>query len=537
MHSAIRIALTAAIFSGASGALAHDDSASPSARKPPEQLGRVHFRTSCAPAVEKRFERAMALLHSFWANDAIKEFNAVLQEDPGCAIAYWGIAVALQQNPLTAQAPSAQATKDALAGLEKARAIAARTQRERDYLAAIELIYKDSDKTDLRSRRLAYQNAMEALAQHYPDDPEAATFYALALQMTVLLTDRTYSNQLKSAAILERLAKDQPEHPGIVHYLVHAYDYPAIAERGLHAARLYARIAPNHPHALHMPSHIYTRLGMWEDSIEMNRRSATAAKAEGNGQEQAHAMDYLVHAYLQIGQDVQARRVVSESDSIAGINPNVFIGPYAVAAMPARYVLERRAWAEATTLKSRATKFLFPDAITRFARGLGFARTGDVASAQAEAAELEKLREQLAAQSNTYWSNQTEVQQLAVAAWTALARKDRDAALKLMRAAADLEDSMEKHIVTPSPVVPARELLGEMLLELGQSAEALEAFEAAAQREPNRLQGLYGSARAAAQAGDRAKAKMYYAKLVTLTEKSDGSRPELKQAKAYLAQR
>ena len=534
----------AMIFAAAATALCsiplaypHEGSASPSVRKPPEQLGRVHFQTSCAPAIEKRFERAMALLHSFWANDAIKEFNAVLQEDPSCAIAYWGIAVALQQNPLTAQAPSAQATQTALGGVEKARAIGAKTQRERDYLAAIELIYKDADKTDLRSRRLAYEKAMEALAQRYPDDPEAATFYALALQMTVLLTDGTYANQLKSAAILERLAKDQPEHPGIVHYLVHAYDYPAIADRGLPAARLYARIAPNHPHALHMPTHIYTRLGMWQDSIEMNNRSAAAAKAEGIGFEQAHAMDYLVYAYLQLGQDAQAKRVIAESESIVGINPAVFVGLYGTAAMQARYVLERRAWKEATALKPQATKFLFPDAITHFARGLGFARTGDVASATAEAAALQKLRDQLAAQGNTYWSNQTEVQQLAVAAWTAFAQGNRDAALKYMRASADLEDSMEKHIVTPSPVVPARELLGEMLLELGQPADALKAFESSAEREPNRLRGLFGSARAAALSGDRAKAKMYYAKLIALTEKSDSSRPELQQAKAYLAQR
>jgi tetratricopeptide (TPR) repeat protein len=322
-----------------------------------------------------------------------------------------------------------------------------------------------------------------------------------------------------------------------VHYLVHAYDYPALAQRGIPAARLYARIAPNHPHALHMPSHIYTRLGMWQDSIEMNSRSAAAAKAEGNAQEQAHAMDYLVHAYLQLGQDAQAKRVVSEIDSIAGINSNIFIGPYGTAAMAARDVLERRAWKEATALKPRPTKFLFPDANTYFARGLGFARIGDIASAVAETAELQKIRDQLAAQGNTYWSNQTEVQQLAVAAWTALAQDNREAALKFMRAAADLEDSMEKHIVTPSAVVPARELLGEMLLEIGQAAEALRAFEASAQREPNRLRGLYGSARAAELAGDRAKAKMYYAKLVTLTEQGDGSRPELQQAKAYLAQR
>ena len=534
---AIIFAATVTALSSVPLSYSHEGAASPSVRKPPEQLGRVNFQTSCSPAVEQRFARAMALLHSFWANDAIKEFNAVLQEDPSCAIAYWGMAVALQQNPLTALAPSAQATQAALAGLEKAKGAGAKTQRERDYLAAIELIYKDADKTDLRSRRLAYEKAMEALAQRYPDDPEAATFYALALQMTVQLTDKTYSNQLKSAAILERLVKDQPEHPGIVHYLVHAYDYPALADRGLSAARLYARIAPSQPHALHMPTHIYTRLGMWPDSIEMNSRSAAAAKAEGIGFEQAHAMDYLVHAYLQLGQDAQARRVVSEGESIADINPVVFVGLYAAAAMPARYVLERRAWKEATTLKPQPTKFLFPDAITHFARGLGFARTGNVASATAEAAELQKLRDQLAAQGNTYWSNQIEVQQLAVVAWATLAQGNRDDALKYMRGASDLEDSMEKHPVTPSPIVPARELLGDMLLELGQPADALKAFEAAAQREPNRLRGLYGSARAAALSGDRAKAKMYYSKLVALTEKSDGSRPELQQAKAYLAQR
>jgi tetratricopeptide (TPR) repeat protein len=452
-------------------------------------------------------------------------------------MAHWGIAVALQQNPLTAQPPTPQAAKDALAALEKARAIGPKTQRERDYLAAIEIIYKDLDKTDLRTRRLAYEKAMEGLARRYPDDREAETFYALSLQMTVQLTDKTYANQLKSAAILERLAKDQPEHPGIVHYLVHAYDYPAIADRGLPAARLYARIAPNHPHALHMPSHIYTRLGMWQDSIEMNRRSAAAAKAEGNGQEQAHAMDYLVHAYLQLGQDGNAKRVVSEIGSIAGVNPNVFIGPYGMAAMPARYVLERRAWNEATALQPRPTKFLFPDAITYFARGLGFARTGDITAATADAAQLGKIREELAAQGNTYWSNQTEVQQLAVAGWIAMARGNREAASKYMRGAADLEDSMEKHIVTPSPVVPARELLGDMLLELDQPADALRAFESSAQREPNRLRGLYGAATAAARTGDRDKAKRYYAKLVELTATSDGSRPELQQARAYLARR
>jgi len=531
------IAAVVATLCATQSAFAHEGSSSPAVGKPPEQLGRVHFPTSCNPAVEKQFERAMALLHSFWANDAIKEFNAVLQQDPGCAIAYWGIAVAMQQNPLTGLEPNPKATQEALAGLEKARTIGAKTQRERDYLAAIELIYKDADSIVFPSRRLAYEKAMEALAQRYPNDPEAATFYALALQMTAQLTDKTYSNQLKSAAILEEIVKAQPEHPGVVHYLVHAYDYPAIADRGLSAARLYARIAPNHPHALHMPSHIYTRLGMWQDSIDANRGSAAAAKAEGNGTEQTHAMDYLVHAHLQLGQDAEAGRIVSEALSVTTINPAVFVGHYATAAMPARHVIERRAWNDAIALKPRPTRFLFPDAIIHFARGLGYARTGDIASAKAEEIELAKLVDQLARQKNAYWSKQTEVQQVAVGAFIALAQGNRDEALKSMQAAADLEDSMEKHIVTPSPVVPARELLGEMLLEIARPAEALQAFESSAQREPNRLRGLYGAARAAELSGNREKARMYYAKFVALTEKSDGARTELQRAKAYLAQR
>ena len=503
---------------------------------PPEQLGKLYFPTSCSPSVEKQFDRALALLHSFWAKDAVQGFNAVLQQDPDCAIAYWGIAMSLQQNPLTGQEPNANATKDALMGLDRAKAIGAKTQRERDYLAAVDLIYRDADNIDFRARRLAYEKAMAALSQRYPEDTEAAIFYALSLDMTASLTDKTYANQLKAAAILEKVLLQQPEHPGVAHYLIHSYDYPTIAERGLPAARIYAQIAPNNPHALHMPSHIFTRLGMWQDSIESNLRSAAAAKAENNGQEQAHAMDYLVYAYLQLGEDADAKRVVAESASISA-NPAIFIGHYALAAMPARYAVERHAWAEAIVLQPRSTKFLFPDAITRFARGLGYARTGDVSSAQKEELSLVQLRDGLAAQKNTYWSNQVEVQRLAVNGWIALAQGAQVNALLSMRAAADLEDSMEKHIVTPSPVVPARELLGEMLLEVKQPADALKAFEASFQREPNRFRGLYGAAQAAALAGDRDKAGMYYAKFVALTGKADRARPEIPLAKAYLAQR
>lgn len=513
-------------FFGAQGAIAHEGPA----------LGTVHFPTSCSPAVEKQFDRAMVLLHSFWAKDAIEGFIDVARQDPGCAIAYWGIAMAVQQNPLTGQAPNADATKDALAGLDRAKTIGAKTQRERDYIAAIDLIYRDADKIEFRTRRLAYEKAMEALTQRYPEDSEAAIFYALSLNMTAQLTDKTYANQLKAAAILEKVLKQQPEHPGVAHYLIHSYDYPSIAERGLPAAKLYAQIAPNHPHALHMPSHIFTRRGMWQESIDTNLRSAAAAKAEGNGQEQAHAMDYLVHAHLQLGEDAEAKRVVAESASIK-VNPAIFIGHYALAAMPARYVVERRAWSEAIALEPRTTPFLFPDAITHFARGLGFARGGDATSARKEESRLAQLRDGLAEQKNTYWSNQVEVQRLAVNGWIAFAQGTQDDALKSMRAAADLEDSMEKHIVTPGPVVPARELLGEMLLEAKQPAEALKAFEASAQREPNRYRGVYGAAQAAAASGDQNKAKMYYAKFIALTDKADRARPELQLAKAYLAQR
>ena len=502
---------------------------------PPDQLGLVHFATSCSPSVEPKFNRAMALLHSFWTKDAIAGFNGVLKDDPNCAIAYWGIAMALQQNPLTAQQPSSQSAQDALAGLDKAKAIGARTQRELDYLAAIDLIYRDADKTEFRARRLAYENAMAALAQRYPDDTEAAIFYALALDMTAPLTDKTYANQLKAAAILEEVFKQQPEHPGVAHYLIHSYDYPAIAERGLPAARVYTKIAPNNPHALHMPSHIFTRLGMWQESIDANARSAAAAKAEGNGQEQAHAMDYLVLAYLQLGEDAQAERVVAESASVK-VNPAIFIGNYALAAMPARFAVERRDWKGATQLQLRPTPFLFPDALTRFARGLGYARTGDAASAREEETQLAQLRDGLAEKKDTYWSNQVEVQRLAVHAWVALANGQKDEGLRSMRMSADLEDSMEKHIVTPSPVVPARELLGEMLLEVGQPAEALQAFESAAKREPNRLRGIFDSARAATLSGDRDKARTYYARLAALAGNGDGARAEVQQAKAYLAQ-
>ena len=329
--------------------------------------------------------------------------------------------MSLQQNPLTAQQPNSQAAQDALAGLDKAKAIGAKTQRERDYLAAIDLIYRDADKTEFRARRLAYEKAMEALSQRYPDDTEAAIFYALALDMTALLTDKTYANQLKAAAILEKVLKQQPEHPGVAHYRS-----TATTTRRSPSAEFQRHVSM--PRSRRTTRTRCTCLrtssrgcGLWQDSIDTNLRSAAAAKAEGNGQEQVHAMDYLVHAYLQLGQDAEAKRVVAESTAIS-VNPAIFIGHYALAAMPARFAIERRDWAEAIKLQPRSTPFLFPDAITHFARGLGYARTGDAVSAQKELSQLVQLRDGLVAQKDSYWSNQVEVQGLAVNGWIALAQ-------------------------------------------------------------------------------------------------------------------
>ena len=524
-----------AMLGAQNAAAANPSGAAMASHGTPEKLGTVHFATSCDPAVQEQFDRSMALLHSFWTKEAIEGFSGVLQHDPSCAIALWGIAMSFQQNPLTAQEPNPKAVQDALVALNRAKAMGAKTAREQDYIAAIDLIYRDADKTDFRSRRLAYEKAMEELARRYPDDAEAQIFYALSLNMTAPLTDKTYANQLRAAAILEKVLQQRSDHPGVAHYLVHSYDYPSIAERGLVAARHYMQLAPNHPHALHMPSHIFTRLGMWQESISSNLRSAAAAKAEGNGQEQAHAIDYLVLAYLQIGQEAAAKRVVEESATIAP-NPAIFIGPYGLAAMPARYVVERRAWSEATQLTPRPSKFPFTEALTHFARGLGFARLGDVAAALQEEAALAQARDTLLAQKNTYWANQVEVQRLAVAAWAAFSEARREEALTMMRASADLEDTMEKHIVTPSPIVPARELLGEMLLEANKPADALAAFEAAASREPNRFRGLYGAAKAAAALGDRGKASAYYTKLIALEQMADTPRPEWSEARAYIGQ-
>jgi tetratricopeptide (TPR) repeat protein len=517
----------------------------PAVGQQPEKLGTVNFPTSCNATAQAEFTRAVALLHSFWFQHAIKGFEAAVKADPTCGIAAWGAAVAWLGNPL-AGPPPAKNVELGAATVARARSMGAKTQRELDYIAAIEAFYKDHDKVDHRTRALAYEKAMEALAAKYPQDREAAIFYALALNITLNPNDKTYANQLKAAAILEPVFKAQPDHPGVAHYLIHSYDFPPIADKGVDAARRYAAIAPSAPHAQHMPSHIFTRLGYWQESIETNRASVVAAKdelrqarLEAGSYNALHAMDYIVYAALQLAKDREAKAVYDELKTIDKLDTEHFAAAFAFAAIPARYTLERREWSAASELTLHPQSLSWPkfpqaESILVFARGLGAARGGNVAGAKTELARIEALRDRMTAAKNTYWAEQSEIQRLAVAGWIARAEKRNDEAVKLMRASADLEAKTEKHPVTPGAIQPAREMLGELLLELGQNAQALAEFEMAMRTDPNRLHGLAGAALAAKQAGNADKARLHYQQLLVLTKDADTERPELKQARAYL---
>ena len=501
------------------------------------QLGRVKFASSCDPKVQPSLEAGVAMMHSFWYSASEQTFRDVLAKDPSCTIANWGIAAILMSNPLAGQGASPKGAAVAQAAIEQGRRVSPKTQRERDYIEAVAAYYEDWSNRPERARQQARAKAFEELAARYLNDDEAQIFSALYIAGTQSQADQTYAAYLKAAAILEKLFVKYPDHPGIAHYLIHSYDAPPIAKQGLPAARRYASIAPAAPHALHMPSHIFTRVGAWEDSATTNLRSAEAAKKGGEPNEAFHASDYAVYAYLQLARDGDARRTMEEVFKITNFNPAVRTAPYAIAAMPARIAIERGAWREAMQLQLNATKHSYVDAITHFARALGAARSGDVAAAEKDAEELARLHKALQDEKDNYWATEVEVQRLAIAGWIALAKGNTDGALKFMRAAADLEDKNEKSIVTPGRIVPARELLGDMLLEVKQPAQALNEFEASHVREPNRFRGYSGAARAAEAAGDRRKAADYYAKLTELAKKADSQRPELARAKAYLAQR
>jgi len=497
-----------------------------------QKLGKVHFATSCNETAQRRFDRAMRYQHSFWYVESKEIYEEAIKADPGCAIAYWGVALALLNNPHNAiPAPN---LPPGLAAIEKAKAAGAKTEPERDYIDALSVMYVDYDKIPHQARVQSYLKKMEALATKYPDDDEAQIFYAITLNVAASPADKTYANQLKGAAILEPIWQRQPLHPGVAHYLIHLYDYPPIAEKGLTAALRYSKIAPNAPHAQHMPSHIFTRVGYWKESIAANLASVQAAKASNEGADQLHGEDYLVYAYLQLGQDSAARAVIDDIEA-APANPDSFPGGYSRAAAPARYMVERGDWKGAANLAVKPSKFPHVMAITYFARALGAARSGDPAAARAEVAKLTEARDSLREAKNNYWASQVDVQQQAANAWVLYAEGKYDDALKAMSAAADAEDNSEKSPVTPGPLTPARELYGSMLLDRGMAKEALSAFEATKAKEPNRFNGYAGAAKAAQALGDTAKAKANYEKLIALASGPDSDRPTLAAARTFVA--
>ncbi|MFZ0789766.1 MAG: hypothetical protein WAM94_09100, partial [Chromatiaceae bacterium] len=479
--------LTVALVAAVPVAWAHGEDEGPRAGKP-EKLGDVNFPVSCNAAAQQEFNRAMALFHSFWFDPAKASFNEVLKHDPECGMAYWGISIMSMGNPFTWPTNPNASKAGAPAAAEAAR-LGAKTERERDYIAALSVFFRDWEITEFRPRALAFEKAMGDVAARYPEDVEAQVLYALALNVTALPTDKSFAKQYQAAAILEPLFKKYPNHPGVAHYLIHTYDYSELAEKGLPSARAYGAIAPSVPHALHMPSHIYSRVGLWPEMVEDNRASYTAAKGElkdttlGIGAYDAlHAMDYMVFGQLQQAQDKAAKQLVDESGAIRKVNVENFVAAYAFAAMPARYALERGDWVQAAKLTLTPpdlawNKFPQAESILVFSRGLGKARTGDVAGAREDVARLQALEESLTAAKNAYWATQTDFQIKTVNAWIALAEGRNDEALQLRRAASEAEEASDKHPVTPGNVVPSRELLGEMLMVLNQPQQAQTEFE------------------------------------------------------------
>jgi Tfp pilus assembly protein PilF len=527
VRASFATAIAATIAVGASGQIAFGQDESD------QRLGRVHFETSCNEVAQRRFDRGMRYQHSFWYRQSKAIFEEVLNADPECAIAYWGIALSLLYNPHAP--PPAENLPLGLAALQKAKAVGAKTQRERDYVDALLVFYTDYDKIDHRTRVQGYLKAMQSLAERYASDDEAQIEYAITLNVAASPTDKTYANQLKGAAILEQIAKRQPQHPGVAHYLIHLYDYPPIAEKGLDAAKRYAGIAPAAPHAQHMPSHIFTRVGYWKESIASNVASVRAAKAEKEWDDGMHGLDYLVYAHLQLGQDKAARAVVDEMMATEGYKR--FPGFYANAASQARYAVERGDWKGAAELQLRPSPVPYADAITHFARALGAARSGHPEAAKPDIAKLAELRDKLREAKDAYWSEIVDVQLQVATAWTLYAQDKHDEALAAMSAASDAEDKTEKHPVTPGPLAPARELYGAMLLERGKPKEALAAFEATLKKEPHRLGATIGAAKAAEKLDDAAQAQKYYAAVVALAENADPVRPEIAQARAFVAKR
>ena len=523
-------------------------------------VGKVTFPITCAPDVQSEFARGVALLHSFFYEEARRVFTSVAERDPKCAMAQWGIAMTWWHPIWTPPTPDEM--RAGKAAIEKAMSMNAGSDRERGFITALNIYYNTPDSSVAapvgqschgpvgpRDRVIAYEKAMRQLRDKYPDDFEVQTFYAFAVLATGYATpnDTTLSKQLEAAGILEKLWKQDANHPGVVHYLIHSYDYPQFAQRGLTAAQTYNSIAPWVPHALHMPSHIFTRLGMWDESIAANRASAEASRAysamrhrDATEAEELHALDYMAYSYLQEAQDAEAKKIVDIAAKVKKTNPELeFSAAYALAAIPTRYAFERNDWAAAANLSipnlPHWSSFPFMEALIEYGHALGRAHTGDLDGARKAIARMQQLRDATKEPKFDYFKSHLDLQIQAASAWVAAAEGKKNEAIDMLRRAADSEDILGNHPVSPGAFVPIREQLGALLLEMGQPTEAQREFEAALKIYPGRFRGLYGAAQAAEQAGDNENASRYYTKLAAQTSKAGGSRDELNHVRQFLS--
>jgi tetratricopeptide (TPR) repeat protein len=508
---------------------------------PDKQLGRVTFKTSCSEKTKPDFNLALSLLHSFEYDEAEKVFARIIDAEPGCAMAYWGVAMC-NYHPLWTP-PTTEELEKGSKAIVIAQSLT-KSKREQAYIDAVAAYYNNWNITDHAARSLRFESAMERLYNDYPEDREAAIFYALALNAAADPRDKTFRRQRKAGALLTALYAYEPDHPGIVHYIIHSYDYAELAKQALPAARRYAALAPSSAHAQHMPSHIFTRLGLWEEGIRSNLTATDAARCyggnmgkKGHWDEELHGLDYLVYAYLQKADNVQAKAQCDYLKTITDVYPLSFKVAYSFAAVPARYVLENRMWKEAANLQAHPANFpwnqhLWAKAITNYTRALGAVHTGRFSAAKAELKMLQTIRDTLKRKA-PYEASQVQIQISTAEAWLLFKEaKKQPEALKLMYSAADMEDNIQKHPVTPGEVLPVREQLGDMLLQMNKPQEALTAYEADLKERPNRFNGLYGAGTAAEKCNDVSKAKQYYQQLATVA--GDASRPELENARLYL---
>lgn len=507
-----------------------------------KQFGTMEFETSSGENVKEDFNLAVKLLHSFEYDEAEKAFAKVIDKEPGCAIAYWGVAMS-NFHPLWTPPSEPELIKG-----EKAIQIAQslkKSKREEAYINAIAAFYKDWRKIDHKTRCLNFEKAMETVYKNYPEDKEASIFYALALNGAVDPADKSFARQKKAGTILSNLYPGQPNHPGIIHYIIHNYDYPGLAELALPSARKYASVAPSSAHALHMPSHIFTRLGLWDECINSNLVSvasaqcyAEAAGIKGHWDEELHGLDYIMYAYLQKGENDSAKKVWDYLKTIKEISPLNFKVAYAFAAIPSRYVLENKMWQEAANLEITPVvpwkKFPWQEAIFHFTRLIGSVNTNNLNAANDELKTLNRIHDTLTAQKDTYKANQVAIQIKTSEAWIRMKEGKNSEALTLMQLAADMEDKTEKHPVTPGEVIPARESLGDMLLQLNMPMKALEAYEVNLKKHPNRFNGIYGAGLAAQKIGNTQKSKFYFQQLLHVAGNTTSNRSELAKAKQFL---